>query len=56
MLGIPDPWVWLAYVLCLASTLLCVVYSWWNWNCGDESVRDEDVRWAREEDKLEDKL
>lgn len=56
MLGIPDPWVWLAYVLCLASSLLCVIYSARNWNRGDESVQAEDVRWAKAEDKLEEKL
>ena len=27
VLGIPDPWIWMAYLLCLAATLLCVVYS-----------------------------
>lgn len=47
---------WLAHVLCLASALLCVVYSWRNLNRGDESVHDEDVRWTREEDKLQDRL
>ena len=56
MLGISDPWVWLAYLLCIAISLLCVVYSWRNWTRGDESVQAEDVRWATAEDKLEDKL
>ena len=56
MLGIPDPWVWLAYVLCLASALACVIYSWRNWNRGDEIVREDDIRWAKEEDRFEDKL
>ena len=27
VLGIPDPWIWMAYLLCLAATLLCVVHS-----------------------------
>jgi hypothetical protein len=53
MFGIPDPWVWLVYLLCLCSSLVCVLYSWRNWNRGDEVVREEDVRWAAEEDKLE---
>ena len=56
LLGIPDPWVWLAYVLCLLSTLTCVIYSWRNWNRGDEVVEEDDVRWAKEEDKFEEKL
>ena len=56
MLGIQDPWVALAYLLCIASSALCVIYGWLNWNRGDEEVKDEDVRWAAEEDKAEDKL
>ena len=56
MPGIPDPWVWLAYVLCFLSALACVFYSWRNWNRGDETVREDDVRWAKEEDQFEEKL
>lgn len=56
MLGIEDPAVWLAYVLCLLSTLLCVVYAWRNWNRGDDSVADSDVKWVAAEQKLEDEL
>ena len=56
LLGIEDPIVALAYVLCLGSTLLCVVYGWRNWNRGDEDVKEEDVRWAAEEDKVEENL
>lgn len=56
MLGIQDPIVALAYWLCLASTLLCVVYAWRNWNRGDETVEPDDVKWARKEDKVEEEL
>ena len=56
MLGIQDPVVALAYVLCLASTVLCVVYAWLNWNRGDETVEPDDVRWAKKEDKEEQEL
>jgi heme exporter protein D len=56
MLGIKDTWVWLAYVLSLGSVVLCVVYSWRNWNRGDDTVQEEDVRWAKEEDKRESDL
>ena len=56
MLGIDDKWVALAYLLCIGSTLLCVVYGWLNWNRGEEEVKPEDVRWAAEEDKAEEKL
>jgi hypothetical protein len=51
MLGIEDPVVLLAYVLCLASALLCLVYGIINWNKGDDTVRPEDVKWAAEEKK-----
>lgn len=36
MLGIDDPQVWLAYVLCVGSALLCVVYGVLNWKETDE--------------------
>ncbi len=32
MLGIPDPQVWLAYVLSILSGLLCVGYGIYKWN------------------------
>ncbi|MDX9979614.1 MAG: hypothetical protein RBU25_06130 [Lentisphaeria bacterium] len=49
MLGIDDPLIWSAYLLCLLSTLLCVVYGAVNWNKGDEPVQPEDIEWAKEE-------
>ena len=49
MLGIEDNWVVLAYVLCILSTLVCVIYGILNWNKGDEPVLQEDVDWAQEE-------
>ena len=56
MLGIEDKWVALAYLLCIGSTLLCVVYGWLKWNRGGDEIKQEDVRWAAEEDKAEEKL
>jgi hypothetical protein len=56
MLGIEDPGVWVAYLLCLLSTLLCVVYGAINWNKGDEPTGPEDVKWAKEEEKVEEEL
>ena len=56
MLGIEDVFVWLAYCLSVASAVLCVVYSWLNWNRGDDSVRVEDIRWARKEEKIKTNL
>jgi len=49
LLGIEGGWVVLAYLLCILSTLLCVVYGVLNWNKGDEPLQQEDVEWAREE-------
>ncbi|MCC6863038.1 MAG: hypothetical protein IT158_30970 [Bryobacterales bacterium] len=27
VIGIPDPWIWIAYLLCLVAAALCVVYA-----------------------------
>ncbi len=57
MFGIEDFWVWSAYLLCILSTLLCVVYGALMWNKGGIDVAtDEDVKWAQEEDKVEEDL
>jgi hypothetical protein len=53
MLGLRDAWVLCAYLLCLASTLLCAVYGLVAWNRGDDSVRKEDAQWAAEEKRIE---
>jgi len=49
VLGIEDGWVVLGYVLCIFSSLLCVIYGVVNWNKGEEPLRQEDVAWAKEE-------
>lgn len=58
MLGIEDKWVSAAYVLCLASTVLCVIYGLITWNKGDEGAEQvaEDVQWAEHEKKVEEEL
>jgi hypothetical protein len=56
MLGIEDIWVWLAYLLCILSTVLCVVYGAIHWNRGDEPVEIADVRWAVQEEKAEEQI
>jgi hypothetical protein len=53
MLGIDDPYVLSAYILCVASAVFCIVYGFANWNRGDEEVQAQDVRWASEERKCE---
>jgi hypothetical protein len=49
MLGLEDGWVFLAYVLCILTGLLCVVYGAVTWNRGDEPLKQEDVQWMKEE-------
>jgi len=52
MLGLEDPWVALAYILCILSTVLCVVYGIVTWNKGDEEPSVSDTAWAGQEDKM----
>ena len=56
MFGIEDKYVSLVYVLCIGSSLLCVGYGLLNWNRGQEQTREEDVRWAQEEKRVEEEL
>jgi len=56
MLGIEDSYVWAAYLLCIASALLCVIYGLITWNRGEEVVEQEDIRWAAEEKKVEEEI
>ncbi|MFO8007256.1 MAG: hypothetical protein R6V05_05905 [Candidatus Brocadiia bacterium] len=49
MLGIEDGWVIWAYLLCILSSILCVIYGAATWNKGEEPVTQEDVDWAQEE-------
>ncbi len=56
MFGIEDPQVWLAYLLCILSAVLCVVYGVINWNRGDETVYAEDKKWVDGEKEIEEEL
>ena len=56
MLGLDHAGVWMAYLLCILSAALCVVYGAINWNRGDEPTKPEDVTWAQEEKKVEEEL
>ena len=38
MLGFGDIWVLGAYLLCIASTALCVIYGLMHWNDEDEQL------------------
>jgi hypothetical protein len=57
MWGIHDGWILAAYLLCIGSTALCVIYGLVNWNRGDDSGETaKDAKWAAEEKKLEEEL
>ena len=58
MLGIEDQWVSIAYILCIVSALLCLVWGIIKWNKDDpESESEDEIRqWAEEEDRVEEKL
>ena len=59
MLGIPDFWISAAYVLCISSAVLCVIYGVVNWNKGgekeEEQIAEESV-WEITQEKVEDTL
>jgi hypothetical protein len=40
MLGIDDPQIWIAYVLCFLSAVGCIIYGALKWN---EGTDDEEV-------------
>jgi hypothetical protein len=58
MLGIKDPIILLAFLLCLISTVICVVYGAMKWNAdGDEAEStDKDRQWDEEEKKIKEEL
>jgi hypothetical protein len=56
MFGLEDKYVSLAYLLCILSTLLCVVYGLISWNRGDDSIKQEDLHWEAEEKKAEEEI
>jgi hypothetical protein len=56
MLGLGDGWVAAAYWLCLASSVLCIVYGALKWNSGAEDAGEDDRHWAEEETKIKEDL
>lgn len=57
LLGIQDPWVWLAYLLCILSALLCVIWGLVMRNREEPEEPLEEVKqWAQEEDQVEEEL
>lgn len=58
MLGIEDPWVATAYILCPLSALLCLLWGILKWNKGDDDTEpaEEIKQWVEEEARVEDEL
>jgi hypothetical protein len=60
MLGIPDISIFLAYILCIASALLCLIYGiiMWNKGGGEDEITEieEEQRWQEKENMIEEKL
>jgi hypothetical protein len=59
MLGIKDPWILTAYLLCFLSTLACVVYGIYYWNKGADNEQEEiseEAKWEKDESKIEETL
>ena len=56
MFGIADPWIALAYLLCILSSVLCVVYGLMKWNSDGETIDEEKAKWAKEEDEISEAL
>ena len=58
-LGIPDFWISSAYILCILSTIVCVVYGVHNWNKGSENEAgqiQEENKWQTAEAQIDEKL
>ncbi|MFC1614590.1 symporter small accessory protein [Gemmatimonadota bacterium] len=56
MFGIADPWIAMAYLLCILSSILCIVYGLMKWNSDGESIEEEKAKRAKEEDKISEAL
>jgi hypothetical protein len=59
MLGINDPWILTAYVLCILSALACIVYGYLNWNKGADNETaqiEEEVKWQEGENNINETL
>jgi hypothetical protein len=53
VLGIPDPGIWMAYLLCLAATALCVVHAFVKGRKADAEPTPADAAWLKSEKQVE---
>lgn len=59
MLGIPDISISLAYILCIAAAVLCLVYGIVMWNKGggnEQEEIEEKNKWQEKENLIDEKL
>lgn len=56
MLGIPYAGIYIPYLLCLASAVLCVVYGIVNWNKGGEEDEGETIALEAKEQEIKENL
>ena len=55
MFGIPDPWIWSAFLLCILSAVACIAYGLYNWNKGgndEEKQILEESQWEKAENDV----
>ena len=55
MFGIPDPAIWLGYLLAILSLVACVVYGIINWNKGSDPAPPElveDLEWEQKDEEI----
>ena len=58
MLGMGDVSIFLAYILCIASTVACVIYGVINWNRGAEPEEEiqKDKDWEKKDTEIKEDL
>ena len=56
MLGIDDPPVLLAFLGCIAATVLSLIYGLVRYRAAPDELTQEDRAWALDEKKVEDEL
>jgi hypothetical protein len=57
MFGISGLGCWLAYLFCILSAILCIIYGIAMWNRGIEKEDEaEIIKWAKEEREIEEQF
>ncbi len=54
-----DFGVFMAYLLCILSTILCLAYGIINWNKGKDTEQDdiqEELKWEQKENEINESL